>query len=105
MLCTSRGAQVAIGAEDKLKGLIDLVDRQAYHFLGASGEVVTPVEFPADLAAHVEARRAELVERVSHHVSPHRTWTLRGGTTQQLPVTYLIIHLFIYSITCLDKFL
>ena len=33
--------QVPIGSEDKLTGLVDLVDRQAYHFLGASGEEVT----------------------------------------------------------------
>lgn len=57
--------QVAIGGEDKLQGLVDLVDRQAYHFMGPSGEHVTPVDFPADLGALVEARRAELVEKIA----------------------------------------
>lgn len=32
--------QVPIGAEDALRGLVDLVDRRAYAFEGSSGERV-----------------------------------------------------------------
>lgn len=53
-----------IGAEDRLRGLVDLTTRAAYEFHGAAGEEVTPVPLPGELAELVEARRAELVERV-----------------------------------------
>jgi len=57
--------QVPIGSEDKLAGLVDLVDRQAYHFLGPSGEQVTAVDSPAELRELVEERRTELIERIA----------------------------------------
>jgi elongation factor G len=60
---------VPIGAEDRLRGLVDLTTRAAYEFHGAAGEAVTPVPLPGDLAELVEARRAELVERVRGHLA------------------------------------
>ena len=57
--------QLPIGVEDALRGLVDLVDRKAYAFEGPSGDKVVEVPVPGDMAAEVEARRAELVERVA----------------------------------------
>lgn len=56
--------QLPIGSEDKLRGLVDLTSRTAFEFHGAAGETITPVPLPPDMAAEVDARRAELVERV-----------------------------------------
>ncbi|MEX2301273.1 MAG: elongation factor G [Bryobacterales bacterium] len=58
--------QLPIGAEDKLKGVIDLVEMKAILWrddtLGATYDVG---EVPEDMRAEAEKRRAELIERVS----------------------------------------
>lgn len=69
-----------IGSEDKLVGLVDLTDRQAYHFLGASGEQVPPPplppppthRMPAHACASCEAIACQhsLHQRVCGHLSP-----------------------------------
>ena len=71
----SQTLQVPIGAEDRLRGLVDLTTRAAYEFHGAAGEEVTPVPLPTDLAELVDERRAELVERVSQR-APGCGWSL-----------------------------
>ena len=47
--------QLPIGSEDQQRGLVDLIDRRAFHFEGASGEEVvgecTPACVPACLPA------------------------------------------------------
>ncbi|KAK9817030.1 hypothetical protein WJX72_008654 [[Myrmecia] bisecta] len=58
--------QLPIGLEDKLAGLIDLIDRQAYHFEGKFGEDIRQVPLTAEQAEEVERRRLELVERVAN---------------------------------------
>lgn len=55
--------QLPIGAEDNLKGVVDLLDRKAYTFAGNFGENITEVEIPEDLKEKVEKFRADLVER------------------------------------------
>ncbi|KAI3429283.1 hypothetical protein D9Q98_005379 [Chlorella vulgaris] len=57
--------QIPIGHEDSLRGLVDLVERRAFHFEGSSGEQIVEVPIPADLQAEVEAKRAELIEHVA----------------------------------------
>lgn len=57
--------QVPIGLEDALRGVVDLVGRRAYEFRGPSGVEVAEVPVPPELAEAVEAKRAELVERVA----------------------------------------
>lgn len=54
------GTQVPIGSEDKLVGLVDLTDRQAYHFLGASGEQVPPPLSPRPPLTHARTRLRKL---------------------------------------------
>ena len=56
-------AQLPIGAEDQLTGVIDLLGRKSYEFSGTNGEIVTEKEIPEDMKAKVETFRAELVER------------------------------------------
>ncbi len=55
--------QLPIGAEDNLKGVIDLLTRQAYQFKGDFGEKVEEIEIPEDLKEAVEKLRSELVEK------------------------------------------
>ena len=59
--------QIPIGAEDTMKGVIDLVEMKAYRFGGEMGVEVTQEEIPADLQAQAEEWRAVLVERVVEH--------------------------------------
>jgi elongation factor G len=58
--------QLPIGAEDKLKGVIDLVEMKAILWrddtLGATYDIG---EVPEDMREEAEKRRAELIERVS----------------------------------------
>lgn len=56
-------AQLPIGCEDHLSGVIDLLEKKAYEFKGNNGENLTEVEIPEDLKANVEKYRAELIER------------------------------------------
>ncbi|MDD3285743.1 MAG: elongation factor G [Patescibacteria group bacterium] len=55
--------QLPIGAEDNLKGVIDLLDKKAYIFAGNFGENITEVEIPEDMKEKVEKYRSDLVER------------------------------------------
>lgn len=57
--------QLPLGIEDKLKGLVDIVEERAYSFGGPFGNEITEVPVPDDMKATVTARRAELVERVA----------------------------------------
>jgi len=55
--------QLPIGAEDNLKGVIDLLEKKAYTFAGNFGENITEVEIPEDMKEKVEKFRSDLVER------------------------------------------
>ena len=55
--------QLPIGAEDNLKGVIDLLECKAYTFAGNFGENITEVEIPEDMKEKVEKYRSDLVER------------------------------------------
>ncbi|WIA10608.1 hypothetical protein OEZ85_010791 [Tetradesmus obliquus] len=57
--------QIPIGVEEFHEGVVDIVKRRAITFGGAKGLDVVEGPVPADLAEEVEARRAELIERVS----------------------------------------
>lgn len=59
--------QLPWGAEDQLKGVIDLVKMKAFVFEGEMGMTVREVEIPAELQADAETYRAELIERVVEH--------------------------------------
>lgn len=57
--------QVPVGAEDRLDGVVDLVDMKAYRFLGPKGDEVEAYDVPAALADECRQRRQHLVERVA----------------------------------------
>ena len=59
--------QIPIGAEDTMKGVVDLVEMKAYRFGGEMGMTVTEEEIPADLLETAKEWRAVLVERVVEH--------------------------------------
>ncbi len=58
-------AQLPIGAESELSGVIDLIERKAYRFEGKMGEEVIEIEIPADMKDQVEEYRATLVEKIA----------------------------------------
>ncbi len=55
--------QLPIGAEENIRGVIDLLTRKAYEFKGDNGEQINEIEIPADLKDKVEEFRGDLVER------------------------------------------
>ncbi len=57
-------AQLPIGAEDTMRGVVDLIQMKAFEFKGQNGEQITEIEIPADLKEKAEQHRHELVERV-----------------------------------------
>jgi elongation factor G len=59
--------QLPWGAEDQLKGVIDLIKMKAFVFEGEMGMTVREVDIPAELQADAEKYRAELIERVVEH--------------------------------------
>lgn len=59
--------QIPWGAEDQLKGVVDLMAMQAYTFEGVMGMDVVPQEIPEELKADAQKYRAELVEAIVEH--------------------------------------
>eukprot|EP00291_Cryptomonas_curvata_P017328 CAMPEP_0172162286 /NCGR_PEP_ID=MMETSP1050-20130122/6585_1 /TAXON_ID=233186 /ORGANISM="Cryptomonas curvata, Strain CCAP979/52" /LENGTH=703 /DNA_ID=CAMNT_0012832255 /DNA_START=306 /DNA_END=2416 /DNA_ORIENTATION=- len=57
--------QLPVGAEDRLDGVVDLVEMKAYRFLGPKGEEVEAYDIPSNLTEESTQRRAHLVERVA----------------------------------------
>ncbi|MEI6835635.1 MAG: elongation factor G [Candidatus Falkowbacteria bacterium] len=55
--------QLPIGAEDNLKGVIDVIDKKAYEFSGTNGENVVEIPIPEDMKAKVDEYHNELVEK------------------------------------------
>ncbi len=59
--------QLPIGAEQSMRGVIDLIEMKSYSFEGNMGMDVVPGEIPEDMKEMAEKFRAELVERVVEH--------------------------------------
>jgi elongation factor G len=59
--------QLPWGAEDQLKGVVDLIKMKAFVFEGEMGTTVREVEIPDELKADADTYRAELIERVVEH--------------------------------------
>ncbi len=51
-----------IGAESEFNGIVDILNRKAYHYDGGEHEDFTEIEIPADLKDLIEEKRAELIE-------------------------------------------
>ncbi len=55
---------IPIGSEDNFKGIIDLLEMQAYYYDDAKGTDVEIKEIPEDLKDEAELMRAETVEKI-----------------------------------------
>ncbi|WP_425380100.1 elongation factor G [Spiroplasma endosymbiont of Stenodema calcarata] len=56
--------QIPIGAEDQFSGIIDIIERKAYHYDGTANEEAQEIAIPDDLKDLVEEYRMKLVEAV-----------------------------------------
>ncbi|WP_342256780.1 elongation factor G [Spiroplasma endosymbiont of Poecilobothrus nobilitatus] len=54
--------QIPIGAEDQFTGIIDIVERKAYHYDGAANEEAKEIPIPDDLKDLVEEYQMKLIE-------------------------------------------
>ncbi len=59
--------QIPMGAEDNMKGVVDLITMKSYTFSGQMGMDVVEEEIPEEFMAEAQARRAELIECVVEH--------------------------------------
>jgi elongation factor G len=60
-------AQLPIGNESDLSGVVDLLEKKAYAFEGDMGNEVKTVDVPADMTEEVEKYHNELVEKIVEH--------------------------------------
>src|SRR3954463_12266625 len=57
--------QLPIGAEDRFRGIVDLLKMRAFFFDGDNGETIREEAIPAELLAEAERGRHDLVERAA----------------------------------------
>ena len=57
--------QMPIGLEDKLEGVVDLVEMQAFKFYGDNGEQIERGPIPAELEAQAQKFREEMLDQLS----------------------------------------
>ena len=57
--------QLPIGSEDNFNGIIDIINRKAYHYDGNQDEHAVEIEIPEDMKEKVEEFRTQLVEAAS----------------------------------------
>jgi elongation factor G len=81
--------QLPWGAEDQLKGVVDLIRMKAYTFEGEMGTTIVEHDIPAELKDDAEMYRAELIERVVEHDDALMEAYLGGEvpTNEQIKVT------------------
>jgi elongation factor G len=76
---------IPIGLEDKLEGVIDLLEMKAIYFDGPSGDDIRYAEIPAHLMADAEKYREELYEQASMFDDALMEAVLEGtATTEQV---------------------
>ncbi len=56
--------QLPIGAEDTMRGVVDLLTEKAYEFQGNFGEKVVEIDIPEDMKEDIKKYRAEMIEKV-----------------------------------------
>ncbi len=59
--------QIPMGAENDMKGVVDLMSMKAYTFAGEMGMDVSEGEIPDEFKAEAEKWRAEMIERIVEH--------------------------------------
>jgi elongation factor G len=57
--------QMPIGLEDKLEGVVDLIEMQAYKFYGDNGETIERGPIPSELVEQAETFRQEMLDNLS----------------------------------------
>jgi elongation factor G len=57
--------QMPIGLEDKLEGVVDLIEMQAFKFYGDNGETIERGPIPAELVEQAEKLRHEMLDGLS----------------------------------------
>lgn len=60
-------AQIPIGAEENFRGVVDLIEMEAYTFEGDQGENVITSEIPADLKDEAEEARVAMLDSLSNY--------------------------------------
>ncbi|MEG2751741.1 MAG: elongation factor G [Anaerorhabdus sp.] len=68
-----------IGAEDDFSGIVDIIERKAYHFDGGEHEESVEIEIPEDLKDLIETKRAELIESIAEFDDEFMMTYLDGG--------------------------
>jgi len=76
--------QLPIGLEDKLEGLVDLVEKKGYYFAGPNGEDITVRDVPADMKADVDKWHHEMLEQLSLFDDPLAEAILEEKVTPEL---------------------
>ena len=57
--------QMPIGLEDKLEGIVDLIEMQAFTFYGDNGETIERGPIPAELVEQAQKMREEMLDNLS----------------------------------------
>ncbi len=96
--------QLPIGAEDTVRGVVDLIQNKAFEFNGQNGEQITEVEIPADMKENVETYRHEMIERIVES-DEALTEKYLGGSEISVPelkaaLRKAVIHNEIYPVLC-----
>ena len=68
-----------IGAESEFNGIVDILERKAYHYDGGEQEDYTEIEIPEDLKDLIEEKRIELIEAVAEFDDDLMATYLDGG--------------------------
>ena len=56
--------QLPVGAEENIRGIIDLLTQKAYEFKGQNGEEIRDIDIPEDLKESVANYRNEMIEKI-----------------------------------------
>jgi len=78
---------IPIGLEDKLEGVIDLIQMRAVYFDGPSGEDIRYADIPAHLQADAERYREELVEAAAMFSDELAEAYLDGNFTNEMLIS------------------
>lgn len=76
--------QLPIGLEDQFEGIVDLIRMKAYRFEGPSGDKITEVPVPANMADEVNQAREEMLDALSMHSDELTNAILEEQVTEEL---------------------
>lgn len=71
--------QLPIGAEDTMRGIVDLIEQKAYKFEGQNGEQIIEIEIPEDMKETVVKYRNEMIEMAVEFEDELTEKYLNGG--------------------------